>query len=284
MKNPNPDHNAILQALLDAQAAGLGTMTINAAIAQLQADKKLRADLQARWNGHAYPNKAMRWTRFTVSDVWQALSPEACKVGLLLGMYAGQSTLVQCSLPNVVKLTGLNRTAANMALRELRSAGVIAKFRQERQRVAPIYAVNPAICKKGLVTQQGEAAYNHLLPPEAKMPVPEYTANIKTIRTSDDGGTEYYTYTQITALSPEEADAEVAAAQAQPDPAADTYPEFEYQEPDLGDLQLPERNEGAVAGPATTPPELKTKHTTTRDDNTIPGQMSIADYPGVIED
>lgn len=282
MKNPNPDSNTVLQALLDAQAAGLGTLTINSAIARLQADKKLRADLQARWNGHAYPNKAITWTRLTVSEVWQALSPEACKVGLLLGMYAGQNTLVQCSLPNVVKLTGLNRTAANMALRELRSAGVIAKFRQERQRVAPIYAVNPAVCKKGLVTQQGEAAYNRLLPPEAKMPVPEYAASLKTIRTSDDGGTEYYTYTQIIALSPEEAAAEVAATQAQPDPDV-TYPEFEYQEPDLGDLQLPERNEGAVAGPATTPPKPKTKHTT-MDDNTIPGQMSIIDYLGDTED
>lgn len=283
MKNPNPDSNTVLQALLDAQAAGLGTMTINAAIAQLQSNRKLAADLQARWNGHAYPNKSMRWTRFTVSEVWQALSPEACKVGLLLGMYAGQSTLVQCSLPNVVKLTGMSRTAANMALRELRNAGIIAKRREQRQREAPVYAVNPAICKKGLMSQQGEAAYNHLLPPEAKMPVPEYVVNVKTIRTSDDGGTEYYTYTQITALSPEEAAAEVAATQAQPDPAADTYPEFEYQEPDLGDLQLPERNEGAVAGPATTPPKPKTKHTT-MDDNTIPGQMSIIDYLGDTKD
>lgn len=274
MKNPNPDHNAILQALLDAQAAGLGTLTINAAITQLQSNRQVAADLQARWNGHTYPDRAITWTHLTVSEVWQALSPEACKVALILGMYAGQSTLVQCSLPNVVKLTGLKRTAANLALRELRDAGVIAKYRQQCQREAPIYAVNPAICKKGVMSQQGAAAYRDLLPAGTVQPVPEYAVVTATIRTADPDG-QYYTYTQVTTAAPGDA---IPQPQAETDPPPQ-YPEFTYQEPEIP--EIPERNEGAAAEPATTPPKLKTKHTRF-DDNTIPGQMSITDYPGVV--
>lgn len=279
-RNPNPDHNAPLQALLDLQAAGMGTMSINDAIARLQADRRLAADMQARWQGHTYPDRAITWTRLTISPIWQVLSPEACQIALILGMYASQSTLVQCSVPSMVQITGVSRTAVKAAIRDLRAAGVIAVYRPARQRQAPIYAVNPEICKKGTSSQQGAAAYRDLLPAGTVQPVPEYAVVTATIRTADDG--QYYTYTQVTAAAPGDA---VPQPQAEPDPPIQQYPEFTYQEdpeiPEIPDPE-PERNEGAVAGPnATTPSKLKTKHTRF-DDNTIPGQMSITDYPGVV--
>lgn len=145
----NPNSNSIVQALLDASDLGYGTMTVDQLITKTSTDGKLRAALQAKWNAHAYPDKAMEWAQLTKSQTLMTLSDPALKILTFFGMYCHQSTLLQVSLKDLAAATGIKDRTLRYAMKELSECGCIRIEKPSAQHAAPIYSVNPAIINKG---------------------------------------------------------------------------------------------------------------------------------------
>ena len=145
----NPSSNAILQACLDVKDAGYGGMTFDQMITRLSSDKRLAADLQAKWNAHAYPERAMTWAQLAKEQRLLTLSPDAIKVLTFYGMYCHQSTLLQVSYKDLSAATDIKDRSLRTAVKELIDAGCLRIERPSVRHAAPVYAVNPSIINKG---------------------------------------------------------------------------------------------------------------------------------------
>lgn len=146
----NPSSNAVLQALLDAADSGYGTMTINQLIAKLSSDSKLRQDMQAKWDGHAYPDKSMVYAQLGIDQRLFTLSDAGYKLITLLGMYCHQSGRIQAKLDDICAAIKVGRTSAKHAITELRECGAITVDVPASRHAAPIYRVDPALVHKGV--------------------------------------------------------------------------------------------------------------------------------------
>lgn len=156
----NPNSNSILQALLDLKdCGGYADMTLDRIIAKISGDKKLQKDLQAKWNGHAYPEKDMVYSQVSIAQALMQLSPRACKVLLLLGCYCSQSTLIKASYPVLETATGIKRTELRKAMQELEDGGLIRVHTKPARHEPPIYSVDPAAINKGVRRTSKETEY-----------------------------------------------------------------------------------------------------------------------------
>lgn len=149
MDNPNPNNNTILQALLDLESNGMGTVTITDAITKLQSDHKLQADLQAQWNKHAYPKTSLVYTQVGIEQAVFSLSGSAYMISGLMGMYASTSGCIQIRNADICKIIKLSRNTVRDAISELTDCGAIMIEVPAIHHAAPIYRVNPALFHKG---------------------------------------------------------------------------------------------------------------------------------------
>ena len=147
---------AQLQALKDLKESGafVGTMTLDDMIhnlSQATADsRKLNKDLQAKWDSHQYPDSNIVYVQVSNDPkVTTCLSCEAQAVLLLLGTNVLQSGLIKITIDTICKLTGLKRTKAKAAVKELKDCGVLAVYMDSARHEAPIYSVNPKIVNVG---------------------------------------------------------------------------------------------------------------------------------------
>ena len=164
----NPDGNSILQALLDLSDRGMDTMRVSDLITRISTDAKLRSDLQAAWNSHAYPEKAMVYAQLVIDQHLLTLSDTAYKVMSLLGLYCHQSGLIQVRLEDICNAVGIKRTSAKQALADLRNCGAVTIAVPSARHSAPIYQVNPALINKGRRKKSDVTAFMASLeiPPE----------------------------------------------------------------------------------------------------------------------
>ena len=160
----NPNSNSILQALLDLKdCGGYGDMSLDHIITKISGDKKLQKDLQAKWDAHAYPETKMVYAQVTITQAFMDLSPQACKVLLLLGCYASQTSLVQVSYPTLEAATGIKRTMVREAVQELKDRGLIRVRVKPIRHEAPIYCVDPGAISKGARRQSRGTEYKSAL-------------------------------------------------------------------------------------------------------------------------
>lgn len=160
----NPNSNSILQALLDLKdCGGYGEMTLDHIITKISGDRKLQKDLQAKWDAHAYPEKKMTYAQLTITQALMDLSPQACKILLLLGSYASQTGLVQVSYPTLETVTGIKRTMVREAVQELKDNGLILIRVKPIRHEAPIYCVDPGTIVKGARRQSRTTEYKSAL-------------------------------------------------------------------------------------------------------------------------
>lgn len=143
----NPGHSTILQALLDLADTGHGGQTVDELIKQLQADKHLTAQLQAKWAGHAY--KSLPFTQLTIDDHYLILPDPAIRILLLLGMRCAQTGLIQISRADICGLTRLKTTTVKAGLKTLIESGCIRVYKDPVRHAAPIYQVSPRLFTKG---------------------------------------------------------------------------------------------------------------------------------------
>lgn len=164
MNGRNPNNNSILQGLLDLlDRGGYQDMTIGHAVTKITGDRKLQQDLQAQWDAHAYPEKKMTYAQVTITQALMDLSPQACKVLLLLGCYASQTSLVQVSYPTLETVTGIKRTMVREAVQELKEHGLIRVRVKPIRHEAPIYCVDPGVISKGARRQSRTTEYKSAL-------------------------------------------------------------------------------------------------------------------------
>ena len=160
----NPNNNSILQGLLDLKdCGGYGEMTLDHIITKITGDRKLQSDLQAKWDAHAYPERSMVYAQVTITQAYMDLSPQACKVLLLLGIYASQTSLVQVSYPTLEAATGIKRTMVREAVQELKDHGLIRVRVKPIRHEAPIYCVDPGAISKGARRQSRGTEYKSAL-------------------------------------------------------------------------------------------------------------------------
>lgn len=238
----NPTNNAILQALIDCEDAGLATMKVADLIVKINNDSQLRTSLQTTWNRHAYPETSMSFAQLTIGDYLMTLSDTELKLAIFLGLHCHQSGLIQISIPNLVSLTGIKRTTCLTALRSLQSCGAIRKWRTSSRHDANIWQVNPAFMLKGVRSNAKAHAYNAAISDAVK---PEdyllrrqrsLVAHERIVHDNADDGTRI-AWNEVTAVAP-------------------------------GNTEEP---------PASKPKRRPRKPVA--DDGDIPGQMTIEDYP-----
>lgn len=160
----NPNSNSILQALLDLKdCGGYGDMTLDHIVTKISGDRKLQKDLQAKWDAHAYPEKSMVYAQLTITQALMDLSPQACKILLLLGSYASQTGLVQASYPTLEAVAGIKRTMIREAVQELKNHGLIRVRVKPARHDPPIYCVDPGLISKGARRQSRSTEYKSAL-------------------------------------------------------------------------------------------------------------------------
>lgn len=159
MSNRNPNNSSVLQALLDASDLGYGSMTVDQLITRVSSDRKLCAALQAKWNGHAYPERAMDWAQLARSQALMTLSDPALKVLTLLGMYCHQSGLIQVRIEDICTATSIGRTSVKQAITELRACGALNVAAPSVRHAAPVYCVNPGLVNKGVRRKADTASF-----------------------------------------------------------------------------------------------------------------------------
>lgn len=159
MSKRNPSNNAILQAMLDASDTGYGTMTIDQFITKLSSDARLRKAMQAKWNGHSYPEKSMVYTQLTIEQRIFSLSDPAFKLISLLGSYCHQNGLIQVRKQDAMATLKVSESTVKRALSELITCGALRIALPSVQHSAPIYAVNPALLNKGTRRKADEITF-----------------------------------------------------------------------------------------------------------------------------
>lgn len=147
---------AQLQALKDLKESGayVGTMTLDDMIRNLSQTtaecRKLNKDLQAKWDSHQYPDSSIVYVQVSNDPkVTTCLSCDAQAVLILLGTNVLQSGLIKITIDTICKLTGLKRTKAKAAVKELKDCGVLAVYMDSARHEAPIYSVDPKIINVG---------------------------------------------------------------------------------------------------------------------------------------
>ena len=158
----NPNNNSILQALIDLSDSGFAAMA-DPIITKISGDRKLQKDLQAKWDAHAYPEKSMVYAQLTITQALMDLSPQACKVLLLLGSYASLTGLVQVSYPTLETVTGIKRTMVREAVQELKDHGLIRIRVKPARHEPPIYCIDPGVIVKGSRRQSRATEYKSAL-------------------------------------------------------------------------------------------------------------------------
>lgn len=249
MINKNPNNNSILQALLDAQGAGVSGL--DGPIAQVSRDRKLQAALQKKWNSHIYPERDMVYVQMTITQALMQLSPRACKVLLFMACYCAQSTLIKVSLPVLEAATGIKRTKLREALQELIDYGVVRIHQGPVRHEAPIYSIDPATANKGARQRSKARKYMDQLSDKSTYLHSSYEPSLivkcDTIKSKDDEGNLLY-YNEIT-LVPANADTKKAPESADTDPEAHAH------------------RRRSPAKTTTVKPEVQ-----------IPGQMTVSDF------
>lgn len=146
---------AQLQALKDLKESGafVGTMTLDDMIYNLSQGtdcRKLNKELQAKWDSHQYPDSSIVYVQVSNDPkVTTCLSCDAQAVLLLLGTNVLQSGLIKITIDMICKLTGLKRTKAKEAVKELKDCGALAVYMDSARHEAPIYSVDPKIVNVG---------------------------------------------------------------------------------------------------------------------------------------
>lgn len=158
-KKRNPDSNSVLQALLDLADRGMQTWRVGDLITKISTDPKLRADLQAAWNAHAYPDKALVYAQLAREQRLFTLTEAAYKVIGLLGLYCHQNGLIQARMDDISTTAGIGRSATKKAVKELLECGALQVERPSARHEAPIYRVNPALINKGVRRKADFRAY-----------------------------------------------------------------------------------------------------------------------------
>lgn len=199
----NPDGNSILQALLDLSDRGMDTMRVSELITRISTDAKLRRDLQAVWNAHAYPEKAMVYTQITIDQHLFTLTNPAYKLITMLGMYCHQSGLIQVKIEDMGKAIGIGQTSAKQAKAELIECGALTVAVPSVRHEPAIFRVNPALINKGRRKKSDAAdfAASLTIAPE------DYILNrkIALLAQTNTIHTNEFAYNRLYMITPEEA-------------------------------------------------------------------------------
>ena len=192
-----------MQALLDLADHGMSHYKVEELITKISSDRKLRADLQATWNRHAYPERSMTYAQAAIQQTLYTLTPEAYMVLGLLGMYCHQSGLIQVRYDDIVTATGIKRTTCRASLTELRDCGALTVAVPSKRHAAPIYRVNPALYHKG--TRRTSAAADFAA--GLDIPAERYILNreLELIVETDTIHSGDLTYNTLRLVKPEEA-------------------------------------------------------------------------------
>jgi hypothetical protein len=261
-------HSSILQALLDLKDVGYGGVTVDSMIQKLQSDGKLDSELQAKWDSHMYPDKAMTFTRMTIADQYMALSDSALRILTLMGLRCHQTGLIQVSVADLATLTGLKTRATQTAVKELLKTGCISVRIPAVRHTPPIYEVNGELFRKGKPTK-GRFDYSacekggFLLARSM-----EHTAAVSTVHTKQiaaDGTEKAIVYARITVST--------AAQDAKREPAKDTS---------ASSLHSSSNGSTIPSGAKKVKPQAAHGWDSYPDD--LPGQVSIEDYIADLDD
>lgn len=282
--NRNPDHNPMLQALLDMAEMGVfaGDATRDQMIAALEAKtpagRKLRRDTQAKWNSHQYPDRSITYAQVAVApQLTGCLSPEALSVLIFLGTHCLQSGLIRVTYDTISRENRISRTKAREAITELKNCGAIGIFDKSRRHSAPIYSVDPALVNIGKrpIEHQHKEHMRYVDIPSAKhllQRVPEWDVVVKsvtmpyTVVETDDKG------------EPHEVERRIRFADVSAEP--------HKKAPEPGSSKGNETNDGTKPSTQTNPTTRKPggKPRSGEKAPQIPGQMTVTDFPEYMPD
>lgn len=154
----NPDHNPIVQALLDLGDAHLGSMTVQQALAKLSSDRKLRADLGNRYAARGYAQADIKYTRLTIDQRLMDLTPAELKVLVFLGFYCTQEGMISVKLRVMSAACKLSENTIRPCIQGLTAKGLITEVSPPARHESAVWQVNPEVISCGKVMQQGARA------------------------------------------------------------------------------------------------------------------------------
>lgn len=151
MTRRNPDSNPLVQALIDLEDAGMGTLSVSQALIKLNNDQQLRRDLGTRFNQRGYAADKVTYTQLSISSTptIMALSQSAFKVLVFLGMYCSQEGFISCKQTVIGRVTGISSKSVWSALQELTKAACIRVVVPAARHASPIWQVDPGIMHSG---------------------------------------------------------------------------------------------------------------------------------------
>ena len=282
--NRNPDHNPMLQALLDMADMGVfaGDATRDQMIAALEAKtpagRKLRRDTQAKWDSHQYPDRSITYAQVAVApQLTGCLTPEALSVLIFLGTHCLQSGLIRVTYDTISRENRISRTKAREAIAELKACGAIGVFDKNRRHSAPIYSVDPALVnigKRSIDRQHREhlryvdaPADKHLLQqaPKWDVIVKSVTMPYKVVETDDKG-------------NPHEVERRIRFADVSVEP--------HKKAPEPGSSEGNRTNDGAKPSAQTNPTTRRSgrKPQSGEQEPQVPGQMTVTEFPEYMPD
>lgn len=224
----NPQHNSVLQALLDLTDLGYGGQSVDSLVKKLQSDRKLATQMQDKWNAHSYPEKSLTFTCLTISDHYMQLTDPQLRVLLFMGMRCHQTWLIQVSMSDLALLTGLKPRATQTAVKGLIGAGCIRVHTPSVRHTPPIYEVNSRLFRKGKPRYQ-DFNYSACRQDDGGFllawPMDYQSATGSTVlRTPDpDGGETVTPYTRITAVRTKKKPADAATSTSPARPKASNH-------------------------------------------------------------
>lgn len=155
-QNPNPTGNSIIQALLDLQKRGYGACKLDDLLVQLGNDRKELTKLQAVWDGHAYPDKSLRFTKQAINDGLFQLSAPALMVLTFLGMHADRDGHIQVKQKDLAHYLGYKDRHMKTLFKELLDCGAIKVLIPSKAHKPAVYRVSSLLYNKGAGRFTGE--------------------------------------------------------------------------------------------------------------------------------
>lgn len=251
MSKRNDDNNSIVQALLDLQDAGLGDRPVNDLIAYLAGNRKLKRQLQDKWDSHAYNDRTLTFAMIYENPAIMCLSDLAVKILWFLATTANQSGCIQVSTPVLSQICGYKRTKVTATMRELEDAGVITVVRPPTRHDAPVYMINPAVSLKGKQSSRRDQQFRDNAVHAGNFRGLQLDVTIATevvsVKGDPDADTPGYKYTRVYIDDTEKGPADATSAN----------PMYMYT--------------------AKAAPRSRKHHKAEEDNPSIPGQLSICD-------
>lgn len=144
----NPDNSAIIQVLLDLEAAGFKS-NVDPVITKLKSDKKLSKDLEARFLARSYANDKVKYTQLTIDQHLMELTDPALRILTFLGMYCSQEGMVSVKLDTLAKAAKQSLNTTRKAISELKKRGLLAERDGAKRHEPALWQVHPGVIHSG---------------------------------------------------------------------------------------------------------------------------------------